>query len=407
VIAQIEAPLGARQLRVALCDYSGHPFQAQLSRELARRGHDLLHLHFAEFQTPKGRLEREIGDPASFGVEAISLGRSFSKHSLVRRRREEIEVGRRFARRVDGFAPDIVVGCNLPLDSLSEVIRETKAARRRFVFWQQDIYSIAIEKILKKKMGLPGLAIGRHYRHVEKRALEKSDAVIVISPDFRGVLAREFGVDPERVHVVENWAPLDEISPLSKHNEWSRARGFDEMEVVLYSGTLGMKHNPALLLELARALEARDNAILIVTSEGPAAAWLAREGRDCASLLVLPFQPYAIYPQVLASADVAVSILEPEAGVFSVPSKVLSYMCARRPIVLYAPPENLASRMLEGAGAGQAVGDCGELSRRVLALLDNPVARALAGARGRTYAETHFGIRGIAEKFERLFGAFD
>ena len=55
---------------------------------------------------------------------------------------------------------------------------------------------------------------------------------------------------------------------------------------------------------------------------------------------------------MLASATVLIGILEEDAGVFSVPSKVLSYLCAGRPIVLCAPAENLASRTLLEAEAG-------------------------------------------------------
>ncbi len=153
---EISVLVSASPMRIALCDYSGHPFQAQLSRELARRGHDVLHLHFAEFQTPKGRLEREANDPACFAVEPVSIGRNFSKQSLVRRRFDEIEVGRRFAARLDVFAPDIVIGCNLPLDALSEVIGSCRRLGRRFVFWQQDIYSLAIRNLLRKRLGWAG-----------------------------------------------------------------------------------------------------------------------------------------------------------------------------------------------------------------------------------------------------------
>ena len=46
-------------MRIVVNDYSGHPFQIELSRELARRGHKVLHLYSAEFQTPKGDLIRK------------------------------------------------------------------------------------------------------------------------------------------------------------------------------------------------------------------------------------------------------------------------------------------------------------------------------------------------------------
>jgi hypothetical protein len=52
-------------MRIAVCDYCGHPFQVQLSRQLARRGHDVLHLHSADFVTPKGAVEHLPATTAS------------------------------------------------------------------------------------------------------------------------------------------------------------------------------------------------------------------------------------------------------------------------------------------------------------------------------------------------------
>ncbi|MEZ5162168.1 MAG: hypothetical protein R2688_00140 [Fimbriimonadaceae bacterium] len=59
-------------------------------------------------------------------------------------------------------------------------------------------------------------------------------------------------------------------------------------------------------------------------------------------------------PDVLASADALMAILEPDAGVFSVPSKVLSYLCATS-ILMAVPPENLASKIVDREEAGIVV----------------------------------------------------
>ena len=80
-------------MRIVVHDYSGHPFQVQLSRELARRGHNVLHLHFAGFQTPKAALVRRSDDPPTFAVEAIDLDRPFAKYRLVRRLLQERQLG--------------------------------------------------------------------------------------------------------------------------------------------------------------------------------------------------------------------------------------------------------------------------------------------------------------------------
>ena len=394
-------------MRIVVCDYSGHPFQMQLSRELAKRGNEVLHLHFAEFQTPKGRLQVEPGDSPTLCVEAVSLGRPFSKHKFVRRRFEEVEVGRRIARRIGLFDPEIVVGCNLPLDSLDQVARAAIRDERVFVFWQQDIYSFAIRKILAGKYGLPGDLIGRYYRSLERRTLLASDAVVVISDDFPHAIRDGFGIAGDNIHVIENWAPLDEITPRPRDNGWTRAQGLAGREVVLYTGTLGMKHDPAQLLALARALLRRRDAVLVVTSEGPAAEWLAREGAALSTLRVLPFQPYASYPEVLGSADVLLSVLEADAGIYSVPSKVLSYLCAGRAIVLSAPANNLAVRLVQSSGAGRATipGRHDDLVAAVFGLLDDVALRTSCARQARAYAERTFDIGMIANRFEHIFRA--
>jgi colanic acid biosynthesis glycosyl transferase WcaI len=393
-------------LRIVLTDYSGHPFQVQLSRELARRGHDVLHLHFADFLTPKGRLAVDPDDPRTLTIEAITLDRPFAKYALLRRRFQEIEIGRRIARRVAAFGPDVVVGCNLPLDSLHQLVRRCRRSNWPFVFWQQDIYSVAIDKILTRKFGLVGRFAGWFYRRLERQALAASTAIVVIAGEFLGALKTDFGITRDGVHVIPNWAPLPEIPVRPKRNPWSERHGLADGEVVLYSGTLGLKHDASKLLALAERLRARPHARLVVASEGLSADWLAAEARrrQLDHLVVLPFQPFEAYADVLGSADVLVALLESDAGSFSVPSKVLSYLCSGRSIVISAPAENLACRVVTQSGAGRAVSS--EQTEAFVAavdwFLDHPELRQSAGEAGRTYAETEFDIVRIGNRFEQI-----
>jgi glycosyltransferase involved in cell wall biosynthesis len=396
-------------MRIVVADYSGHPFQVQLSRELARRGHAVLHLHFAEFQTPKGRLMVEDTDPATLGIESVSLGRPFAKHNFFKRRFQEVQVGKGFAARILAFRPDAVISSNLPLDTIHEV---EKACRRnfiKFIFWQQDIYSVAIDRILSARYGFVGKQVGRHYKVKEMRVLQASDAVVAISEDFVGVLRDIFQLSGSKVHVIENWAPLADITPRTKDNGWSRAHQLEDKEVVLYTGTLGMKHDPRILVSVAESLQSRPAARMVVVSEGPAADWLrsVKQERGLAKLEVLPFQPFSVYSDVLGTASILLSILDADSGVFSVPSKVLSYLCAERAIVLSGPRQNLAARTLDAAGAGVTVspGDTQQLIAAVSALFDDADACRGAGIRGRAYAEKAFDIGVKADQFEKVLSA--
>ena len=138
-------------LKILVHDYSGHAFPVQLSRELARRGHRVLHLHSASFQTPKGPLARRVDDPPGFEIDGLSLDAPFRKYDFFARRRQERNFGRLLAARVEAWQPDVVVAAQTPLDSLAILQDQCVARGAGFVFWVQDVYGVAIDKILSRR----------------------------------------------------------------------------------------------------------------------------------------------------------------------------------------------------------------------------------------------------------------
>ena len=107
-------------------------------------------------------------------------------------------------------------------------------------------------------------------------------------------------------------------------------------------------------------------------------------------------------PAVFAATDVLAAVLEPEAGVFSVPSKVLAYLCGGRPLLTAMPPENLASRIVAGHGAGVVLApdDDQGFAAAGRALLDDPARRSAMAAAARAYAEHAFDIDRITDEIE-------
>jgi hypothetical protein len=110
---------------------------------------------------------------------------------------------------------------------------------------------------------------------------------------------------------------------------------------------------------------------------------------------------------MLGSGDVLLVLLEPDAGVFSVPSKVLTYHCAGRAILGAIPRENLSVRTIEGNGAGVVV-DPGDADAFVAAagrLIDDPDTRRQMGEAARRAAETTFDIDTITDEFVTVLGS--
>jgi putative colanic acid biosynthesis glycosyltransferase WcaI len=388
-------------MRAVVHDYAGHPFPAQLARSLAGRGHEVLHLQLASFISGKGRVEREPDDPSGLEFDRVDLGIEFAKYDIRRRIAHERRVGRELTARIARFRPDVVLS-NAPLLVQAKVQSSAHALGAGFVFWQQDVISAAARRVLGRRSRLLGVAAEQGVAQLERRLLRRSDAVVVIAADFRPLL-RRWGVGAERVTVIENWAPLAELPELPRDNAWASEHHLEGKVVLLYSGTLGFKHDPSLMLELARWARHRD-ALTLVVSEGPGADWLQEHATPGDALRLLPYQPYERLPEVLASADVLVAVLEPEAGAFSVPSKVLTYLCAGRPLLAALPADNLAARIVERSGGGIVVPprDAPALVRAAEQLTADPARRAELGRAARAYAERTFDLAAITDRFEQV-----
>jgi glycosyltransferase involved in cell wall biosynthesis len=392
-------------MRIVICDYGGHAFPVELSRRLAARGHAVLHLYFTAFEAPKGRVAATADDPPGFAVEGIDIGRPIDKRRFFQRPFLEAAFGDRAAAHAVAFRPDVVVGCCMPLDAQRRFQVACRARRIPFVFWLQDIYSHAIYHYVGQKLGLPGQLIGRYYAKLEGRLLRRSDAVVAISPSFLPALDR-WGVRRGVVSVIPNWPSLSDIRPMPKNNPWARRHGLGDKLVALYSGTLGLKHAPGLLWDLACSAE--DLGVhLVVVSEGAGARWLAERQQETgiAHLTVLPFQPIEAFSEVLGAADVALAMIDAEAGGFSVPSKVLSYLAGGKPIVAAMPGDNDAAEMIRSSDCGCVVppGDSVAFRAAVKALARDDGRRAVCADNARRFAEAHFDIEEIASRFEQVF----
>lgn len=396
-----------RSMRVLLHDFAGHAFPMDLTRSLGRRGYSVLHTYCESYRGGKGRFDLGADD-GDVSVVGLGMGRAFAKYSPVRRLAQEISYGRRFVALAEEFRPDVVVVCNMPI-----VVQRVAASWCRdqgvpWVFWLQDLYSVAIRATAVQRLGAAGgRLVGSGFESLERSLARQASAVVPITHDFQPLLD-DWGVAPERCTVIENWAPLDELPQGPRDNAWRRAQGIPaDRFVYLYSGTLGLKHRPELLYELAA--QHVDDAEVVVVSEGMGEARLKEmlAERPLPNLRVLPFQPFEDFPDLLAAADVLVALLEPSAGTFSVPSKVLSYLCSGRPILGAIPPENLAARTVERAGAGLVVSPI-DLEAFLLAakqLRNDSRLRQVAGRCARAYAEATFDTSVVTDRFEGVLQA--
>ncbi|MDF1613102.1 glycosyltransferase family 4 protein [Stygiobacter electus] len=391
-------------MKIIIHDLAAHPFIFQLSTELAKRGHIVFHLISTFFDSPnKSNLTCDNGD--NLKLIQISIKNEYSKTNFIKRRKADIEYGEEIAKKISEIKPDIFINTISQLDSTKHILKRCKRENIKYISWVQDIYSLAIKSILIKKIPLIGYFIFRYYELLERNILKSSDSVIVISDCFKQLLIK-WGINYKKIHLIPNWANNELIKKKSKTNEWSTKNGLDDKFVFLYAGTLGYKHNPLLLCELALFLKDYNEIRIVVISNGQGADILRKTKIEIKleNLILFDYQPMNQLSYVLSSADVLISILEKDAGIYSVPSKILSYLCVGRPLLLSVPLENQASKIVNENNMGIVVDpfDTNRFLSSALELYKNSALREVFSENAQKYSKTEFDIIKKADLFEEI-----
>jgi glycosyltransferase involved in cell wall biosynthesis len=395
-------------LKIFFHDFGAYPFFFPLTEQLAQRGYAVTHANVNTLS-----IER------NFATEAMTPNHQRLplrmpgdyhriKYSFPRRFRMEQAYGRQLRSVIEAKQPDLIISANAPTHIQAALQRAARKLDIPFICWVQDFYSEAVRSILQQKFGFAGSVIGSLFKQWERRQLLCSDGVMVITDAFREPLL-QWGVPEKKIETLENWAPIESLPVLAQENSWSLEQGLDGKFCFLYSGTMGLKHNPDLLLSLAEKYRHDPNVKVVVVAEGSGADFLQVKADASAldeTLIILPMQPAERVPEVLATASVLVATLEAEASHICVPSKVLTYLCAHRPLLLSIASENLAAQTVnrESAGFTTEPHDSEGFLARADELRQDPERCESMGCKARVYAEKAFQIEKIVDRFERFLG---
>jgi len=392
-------------MRIILHDFGGYPFIRELALELSNC-HKVYFYYSSNSQSPNSS-QIFVSSTSSYFEKNISVF-NFAKKNYFLRFFGELIYGIKLVYIIAKNKPAVIFSSNTPLITQLMLLVYSKISKIRFVFWLQDIISIAIKNILSKKNSSIGFFIGGLFMYIEKYILHQSDKIIVISPHFFKQLM-VWGIKQENVMLIENWASNSLISNISKINAFALEHAVSQTFNIIYSGTLGEKHNPDIFLKLSKYYLGVSHVRIIIISEGKIVDKLKSiaEVDDLVNIVFLPFQPYDKLASIYASADLLFALLEPMASQFSVPSKVYSYIAAGKPILLVAPPDNLAAEIIINNNLG-FVSDNNYLN--IIAFIDSLIAsKDLVESfsfNSNKYAKEHFNISNILTKFNKIINEY-
>ena len=300
--------------------------------------------------------------------------------------------------------PDVLVLETWPLIAVQIGTWLGRWWRIPVVYYVQDVYPEAAESAgLLQTRGLVSRLLGAW----DRQLCLKSRKVIAISDTMRDLLCRNRAIPPARIAVIPNWVDQDEFPHETRGDGWRREMGVaPDVFVAMYAGTMGLASGADVLVDVAKHLEARSRVLMLCIGEGPLKRKMIRDATRAKlrNIRFEPFQPRHRLAEVQAAADAMLLTLSKESQDASVPSKMITYLAAGRPIVCAVPEGSAISQQLQTAQAGVRTppGDPDAIAKAITLLAERPTEARQMGENGRQYFEQHLTLDRACRQFSQL-----
>ena len=283
-----------------------------------------------------------------------------------------------------------VVGC-----LLSQIKRSV------FVFQVQDL---ALDAGMALGM-LKNNAIIRVARASESLIYRRAQSIFVIGNGLFESL-RKRGVSESKIKVLSNWVDTDIIRPLERNNAFRQQHGLVGKLVALHAGNIGAKQDLGNVIHAASLLARRRELVFMLVGEGSQKAALKEMVAELnlENVRFLPLQPKESLSEMFSAADVLLLNQVPGLADVVLPSKLLTYMAAGRPIIASIDPDSESANYVRKAECGLVIlpQKPDLLAKAITRVVDSPSSIKL-GEKARAFAEKNFARRYILTQYDAYF----
>jgi colanic acid biosynthesis glycosyl transferase WcaI len=275
---------------------------------------------------------------------------AYPRHKMQRRVSNYLSYLALAVPRTLALRPDVILAMTDPPVAGITGAFIARLAGRPFVYNIRDLY--------------PDMAVGgdivrsgkwvARWERWHRHALKQAARVIVLGDDMRDrILAK--GVAAERVVVVRDGATAAASPALMPERDdpvvQEIRHGFPF--VVLHAGNLGFYGAWDTLLAAAK-LSSNENTGFVFIGDGANRAALESSARDLPNVKFGPFRPVEQIAHVMMAGDLHIITVKRGLQGVVVPSKLYSTLAAGRPILVVAPLESDAARIVVESGCGVA-----------------------------------------------------
>jgi glycosyltransferase involved in cell wall biosynthesis len=351
---------------VVTCVYHPEPIvsaqtSAQIAKKMAGVGHNVKVLapfpsrptQQAYPQYKRGFLKSETCSQGYTIIRCFSIFPSVS--SLSSRFLENVSFGLSvFFILLFSHRADVVYGNTWPIFAQGLLALACKLRRMPLVLSVQDIYP---ESLFVQRRGFEKTS--RLYavlRWLDMQIARNCAGLIVISEQFKETYVSDRRIPESKITVIPNW--IDE-SQSSKNSGGENIRKKHSIPasafLAVYGGNVGVAARVETLIDSYRYLT--ENHYLLIAGGGSQLDVCRKLGAQVSAERIKFYSPWPVEQtsQTYQAGDVLVLPTFGTQSLVSLPSKMLGYMLAGKPIIALAHPESELAKLIFLSGCGWVV----------------------------------------------------
>jgi len=336
-------------------EISGAVLATELAEFLAEKGHQVTFITCAP-SYPKGEVfagyqNRLIQKEKRNGVDIIRVWSFISPKKGFWSRIFNYATFSLFAF-LGGLAaqnPDVIFSYSPPLPLGLAAWLLAKIKRVPWVFRVEDLYPDAAVAagVIRNPLAI------RFFYALEKFLYNQANHISLISEGFRKIVVNK-GIPVSKISVTPVWADPESIIDHGKNTAFRKEHGLQDSFLVLYAGNLGQTSGLEEVIDAAELLDAHPEIQFVFVGEGIKKEALIRrvKEKNLQNVRFLPYQPRAVFSDMMTSADLHIVTINSESSKFSLPCKTFTSMASSRPILAVSPRGSELAQLIQQYDCG-------------------------------------------------------
>lgn len=328
-----------------------------LLREFAKHGHNLFVISPVERRKNQ---ETKLLKTDKATILKLKIGNT-QKTNIIEKGISTISIEPQFIACIKKYFSDVkfdlVIYSTPPITFCNAIEFVKKRDGAKTYLLLKDIFpQNAVDLGMMSKSGIKGL-IYKVFRNKEKKLYRISDYIGCMSQaNVEYVLKHNPEINPEKVEICPNSVEVVDMSVDEKtRDEIRRKYGIPlDKKVFVYGGNLGKPQGIDFMIECLRSQEKNKEVYFLIVGDGTEYGKIETyvESDKPSNVKLMKRLPKEDYDKMVAACDVGMIFLDHRFTIPNFPSRLLSYMQAKIPVLAVTDPNTDIGKVIVDGGFG-------------------------------------------------------